>query len=105
MRELMEVGTCPKCGLSIMAYKTNSYKRFAKCEECGTSYPLPKRGSLEYSALVCPETQYPILIVNRKNQEAYFWADRPCFTCTKYDKCQPIKELIAEFKELEVYGY
>ena len=101
----MEVGICPKCGCSIMAYKTNNYKRFAKCPMCEVSYPLPKRGSLDYSALECPESGFPILIVQKRDQKAYFWADRPCFTCTKFDKCQPIKELIQEFEELEVHGY
>ena len=49
--------------------------------------------------------EFPILIVDRKEQKAYFWADQPCFNCIAFDKCQPIKDLIAEFKELEVYGY
>jgi hypothetical protein len=105
MRKLSEIGTCPNCQCSITIFKTRNYKRFAKCEICGTSYPLPKRGKIHNSALICPLHGYPILIIEQNNTPAYFWADRPCFSCTKYDGCQPIKELISEFTELKVYGY
>jgi len=105
MRELEELGICPKCGCSIISYKTSNYKRFAKCEECGLSYPLPKRGKISISALDCPLGKFPILIIEKKNHKAYFWTDKPCFTCTAIDNCVPIKELIQEFTEMEVYGY
>ncbi|MFX1411172.1 MAG: hypothetical protein ACFFA6_12535 [Promethearchaeota archaeon] len=100
-----EIGACPHCECSITIYKTQSYKRFAKCEVCGVSYPLPKRGKLNNSALKCSKNGFPILIVEKINQPAYFWSDQPCFTCVNYDTCQEIKELIFEFKELKVYGY
>jgi len=105
MRKISEIGTCPKCQCSITIFKTKNYKRFAKCEICGTSYPLPKRGSISNSALICPLNKYPILIIERASMPAYFWSDHPCFSCTKYDGCQPIKELISEFTVLKVYGY
>jgi len=105
MRKLDEIGECPKCQCSISIYKTNNYKRFAKCENCGQSYALPKRGSLSNSALICPRNKFPILIIEKRDQKAYFWSDQPCFSCVSYDKCEEIKELISEFKELEVYGY
>ena len=41
----------------------------------------------------------------KANQKAYFWTDSPCFSCVAYDKCQEIEDLMAEFKELKVYGY
>ena len=105
MRKLDEIGECPKCQCSISIYKTQQYKRFAKCEVCGLSYALPKRGSISNSALICPRKNFPLLIVERKEQRAYFWADQPCFSCVSYDKCERIKELITEFEELQVYGY
>jgi uncharacterized protein YbaR (Trm112 family) len=105
MRKLIEIGTCPKCQGELTVYKTKNYKRFVKCEFCGISYALPKRGSLNNSALECPRNGFPILIVDRKNHPAYFWSDHPCFQCTKYDTCVPIKDLLLEFKELKVYGY
>jgi len=105
MRKLDEIGECPKCQCSISIYKTNNYKRFAKCENCGQSYALPKRGSLSNSALICPRNKFPILIIEKRDQKAYFWSDQPCFSCVSYDKCEEIKELVSEFKELEVYGY
>ncbi len=105
MKRLTEIGFCPKCDFPISIFKTSNYKRFAMCDGCGISYPLPKAGSINNSAMNCPSSKYPILIVEKKEQKAYFWADKPCFTCSKSDKCQPIKDLILEFTELKVYGY
>ena len=105
MRKIEEIGICPNCSCSISIYKTNNYKRFAKCEICGLSYPLPKRGTINNSALICPRRDFPILIIEKKDQKAYFWADGPCFSCVESDRCKPIKELISEFTELKVYGY
>jgi len=105
MRKIEEIGTCPGCGCSISSFKTGNYKRFAKCEVCDMSYALPKSGSLSNSALICPQSKFPILIVEKKDQKAYFWADGPCFSCIEFDRCSPIKELIEEFTELKVYGY
>ena len=105
MKQLDEIGTCPKCDFPIYIYKTNQYKRFAKCEGCGTSYPLPKRGILSISALECPLRKFPILIVSKEGQKSYFWADQPCFNCLDREKCQPVNLLVKEFTELEVNGY
>ncbi len=105
MRELEEIGDCPQCGCTLMMYKTSNYKRFVKCEVCGNSYPVPKSGSIHSSALLCPLRKYPILIIQKENSKAYFWTDRPCFSCTHYDKCQEVTSLIQEFSQLEVYGY
>jgi len=105
MRKLEEIGECVNCQCSLNIYKTNNYKRFVKCEVCGLSYPLPKRGSLSTSALTCPKRGFPVLIVSRKDQKSYFWADQPCFNCIAFDSCEVVQALIAEFKELEVNGY
>ncbi|MBD3212367.1 MAG: hypothetical protein GF311_07150 [Candidatus Lokiarchaeota archaeon] len=105
MREIEEIGDCPKCKCSIMMYKTSSYKRFAKCEICGDSYPLPKRGRIEETGEKCPEHRYPILIIQKGSNKAYFWTDRPCFTCKHADTCIEIIKLQTEFKDLKVYGY
>ena len=105
MRKIDEIGICPNCDCTISIFKTQNYKRFAKCEICELSYALPKRGSISNSALLCPQSNFPLLIIDRKSQPAYFWTDQPCFSCVKYDKCVRVKELISEFKELQVYGY
>lgn len=105
MRILEEIGQCPNCGCSLEIFKTSNYKRFVKCEGCGTSYALPKKGKLSNSALECPKSKVPLLIVERLTQPAYFWSDQPCFSCINYDHCEVIKELVKEFKELKVYGY
>lgn len=105
MRKIEEIGTCPQCGCSISMFKTNNYKRFAKCEVCGMSYSLPKRGKISNSGLICNREKVPILIVEKPDQKAYFWADKPCFTCIDTDKCERTRELTTEFKDLQVYGY
>ena len=105
MRKLKEIGTCPNCDCSLTLYKTSNYKRFVKCEICGLSYAVPKRGSISNSLLQCPRHKVPILIIEKPDQKAYFWADQPCFGCVASDKCERIEELVSEFKELKVYGY
>jgi len=105
MKELQEVGTCPSCECSLIMYKTTNYKRFIKCDVCGLSYALPKKGKISNSALDCPKSHFPLLVIERLNQSAYFWTDQPCFSCIDYDRCIVLKSLIKEFKELRVYGY
>ena len=105
MRVLFEIGECP-CGLSIMAFKTSNHKRFAKCEDCGFFYSLPKAGSIEHSGLKCPKTNIPVLIIKPSNhsrikKKAYLWAEGPCFTCTEQDKCEVHKDMLEEFIENE----
>lgn len=103
--KLQEIGTCPNCKCSLMIYKTSNYKRFVKCDVCGLSYALPKKGRISNSALECPKNLFPLLIIEHPNQRAYFWTDQPCFSCIKFDQCKVIQSLIKEFKELSVYGY
>ena len=105
MKAIDEIGTCPFCDFSLIMYKTNSYKRFVKCDFCGVSYPLPKRGKISNSALTCPKSDFPVLIVSLPNQKSYFYADQPCFNCIQFDKCEVVNMLVAEFKELKVNGY
>ncbi|TXT58884.1 MAG: hypothetical protein BAJALOKI1v1_1530003 [Promethearchaeota archaeon] len=107
MKKIEEIGECPKCGCALIMYRTSNKKRFAKCDcdECQTSYAVPKWGKIHSSALLCPVHNFPILIVQKSGTKAYFWTDRPCFTCTNYDKCEPIQSLEKEFTELEVYGF
>ncbi|MFX1268412.1 MAG: hypothetical protein ACFFAK_10680 [Promethearchaeota archaeon] len=105
MKKLEEIGICPKCKCSLTMYKTSNYKRFVKCEICKISYPLPKKGKISNSAMNCPRNNFPILIIERPYQPAYFWTDKPCFSCIDYDRCVIIHGLKSEFKELEVYGY
>lgn len=105
MKPVEEIGNCPNCECSLIMYKTKNYKRFIKCDVCELSYPLPKRGKISSSALTCPKTSFPILIIEKPNQKAYFWSDQPCFSCIAFDKCTVIQELTTEFREMQVYGY
>ncbi|MFX1356696.1 MAG: hypothetical protein ACFFA8_05365 [Promethearchaeota archaeon] len=105
MKQIDEIGICPNCECSLIVYKTNNYKRFVKCDVCETSYPLPKRGKIINSALTCPKTSFPLLIIEKPHQKPYFWSDQPCFSCIAYDKCELVQELTNEFKNMKVYGY
>lgn len=105
MKEIKEIGVCPNCDCELIMFKTNNYRRFVKCGICGMSYSLPKRGAISNSAITCPRSRLPILIVEKDQQKAYFWTDQPCFSCIAFDKCKAIEELVNEFKELEVCGY
>lgn len=105
MRQLEEIGICPQCQCSLFMYKTNNHKRFAKCEICGYSFALPKRGKISNSTLICEKKQLSVLLVTRPKHKAYFWTDSPCFTCSNQDKCEVVNGLISEFEENEVYGY
>lgn len=105
-------GICPKCNFGELEQlkSKNSYGRYIKCdnEECGKSYPIPKAGIIEYTALKCPVSKYPILMVTKNgSKKPYFWVDKPHFTCKEFVKgnCQPIKDLEKEFIELGVNGY
>ena len=53
----------------------------------------------------CHTTKHPIFIIEKKDMKAYFWAEKPCFTCKEFDKCEEIESLKEEFIGLEVYGY
>ena len=106
-------------------YKTKQYKRYAKCDnpDCpgvngnngGLSFPLPKRGRIIPTALLCPITLSPILTVaksthSKRMHKAYWWtAKGPCFTCKYFQSkalpCKPIKELKVEFATDELYGW
>ena len=105
MKKVEEIGICPNCGCSIFIFKTKNYKRFAKCEICGFSYALPKSGKISNSSEICPKRKLPVLIINKKDQKAYFWSDGPCFTCIDYDKCNIIKEMKLEFEQIGEYGF
>jgi len=100
MKKIEEIGECPNCDCSMYIYKTSNYKRFVKCEICGYSYPLPKSGVISNSAMLCPQKRVPILIVEKKDQKAYFWADCPCFTCISVDKCEEFSGIAHQSKYL-----
>ena len=105
MRKIKEIGTCPNCDCTLTLFKTSNYKRFVKCEICGLSYAVPKRGIISNSLLQCPKHKVPILIIEKPDQKVYFWADQACFGCVAVDNCERIEELVSEFKDLKVYGY
>ena len=59
------LGTCPACGadLKVITSKTTS-KRFVGCSnypKCKTSYPLPQKGTINFSPETCTECGAPML--------------------------------------------
>jgi ssDNA-binding Zn-finger/Zn-ribbon topoisomerase 1 len=114
MKIIDYTGECPECGEVLNIIKTNQFKRYAQCDnpDCNISYGLPKKGKITRSGYCCPETQFPILIIEQVGKNigtAYFWTDKPCFTCRKFDSksdaCNETKELIEEFTENGEYGF
>ncbi len=105
MKKIEEIGTCPICESILFLYKTSNYKRFVKCEACGISYPVPKRGKIEISGLNCPKSNMPLLIIEKKEGKSYFWAAEPCFNCLTRSSCESVQLLIKEFEELNIHGY
>ena len=106
------IGECPVCGDELYIFKTKSYKRLIKCinEECdpATIYPVPQRGKLECTGLICPKHHLPILAVvpnvklhtgkyQQQRKKTYFWTKGPCFTCKQQSKCAQLLELQDEY--------
>ena len=68
----VEVGVCHACAEAgrtgkLIAHKSErTGKRFIRCtnyDDCGTSYPLPQRGTLEATGEECPDCGAPMVIV------------------------------------------
>ncbi|MHA1821292.1 MAG: hypothetical protein ACTSU2_13065 [Promethearchaeota archaeon] len=100
MYALKSVGECPRCGDDLILYRTQNRKRLVKCDnpECGLIYGIPKAGKIEATFEKCPETHLPILFIQKKNSDHfYFWTDGPCFNCRKGNSCKPLMELREEY--------
>lgn len=102
MRSVLSIGDCPECKDELVMYRSRARNRFIKCEnpDCEFSYPIPKYGKVETTFLKCPETNLPLLMITKKNQNVvYFWTTKPCFTCSRGSSCEPVNELREEFCE------
>ena len=104
------IGDCPKCGDDLVMLHTPSHKRIAKClnDQCKEIYALPRRGSIRLSGEVCPLTHHPVLIIipnlhvnetrfHLQYQQAYTWAQGPCFTCPKFSSCAIVQMIKEEY--------
>lgn len=104
------VGECPQCGDELYVFRTYSYKRFAKCinPDCQYSYPLPSKGSIEETGVCCPQSAVQILAIipnirltrgryQAQENQTYFWANRPCFTCPSRNQCANWKEVKEDY--------
>ncbi len=69
----LKVGECKACAEAgrqgdLIAHKSErTGKRFIRCtnyDDCGTSYPLPQRGTLEATGESCPDCGAPMVVVS-----------------------------------------
>ncbi|HMF29887.1 MAG TPA: hypothetical protein VKK79_00620 [Candidatus Lokiarchaeia archaeon] len=99
------LGTCPQCGDEVYWYKAKSSRgRYCRCVNptCKFSGPLPKKGRLESTGMVCDT--YPGVLVgvesnatdNPADARRYFWQAgpeaRPCVTCRNHATCAAITD-------------
>ncbi len=123
----MNLGDCPFCGDEVFVFRTQSRSRVAKCinEDCPVNfaYGVPKKGTLEQTALFCPKlilslkgvspqpgAQIQLLAVvpnqyikrgtfRSQTKKTFFWTRGPCFTCSLRSKCKALAEAKEEFLE------
>ena len=114
------VADCPKCGEELYLFITDSKKRYIKCLGCGFSYPIPRKGKVEFTAMDCPLDNTPIIAIMKyirvpgssgtwmhggikmdeyilDKEHSYFYTTRPCYSCPKFDVCEPLQELRDEY--------
>jgi DNA topoisomerase I len=67
------VGTCAKCeeegrdGQLTVRKSPRTLKRFIRCtnyDECGVSYPLPQKGTIEATGETCDPCKAPVVVVH-----------------------------------------
>jgi ssDNA-binding Zn-finger/Zn-ribbon topoisomerase 1 len=107
MKKLQDAGNCPKCGDTLILYKSSSNSRFIMCndEECHFSYPIPRAGSIEITGAECPELELPVLFINKPaSKSKYCWVKEPCFACRKCSSCGVYKDLKEEY-DIKVPAY
>jgi len=68
------VGSCPKCGKSLMVRVSKKGKRFVGCTgypECKNTYSLPQQGGLTMTTKQCDACNTPIVQVKMKGRRAW----------------------------------
>jgi len=68
------VGSCPKCGKSLMVRVSKKGKRFVGCTgypECKNTYSLPQQGGLTMTTKQCDACDTPIVQVKMKGRRAW----------------------------------
>lgn len=111
MKNLQQtIGECPACGDELYVFRTYTRKRCAKCinPDCDYGIPLPARGSIEETGLLCPKEKMQILAIiphlrlkggryQAQESKIYFWVNRPCFACPQRNQCKPWKEVSEDY--------
>ena len=106
------LGECPVCGDELFVFRTRSRKRLAKCvnDDCPNPpiFGMPKSGSIEVTRERGPQKEFPLIAIvpnlrltqgryKPQTKKTYFWTNGPCFTCSKQDRCEILKELREEY--------
>jgi DNA topoisomerase-1 len=68
------VGSCPKCGKSLMVRVSKKGKRFVGCTgypECKNTYSLPQQGGLTMTTKLCDACNTPIVQVKMKGRRSW----------------------------------
>jgi len=73
-REQNTIGTCPKCGKSMIVRMSRKGKRFVGCTgypDCKNTYPIPQKGYINPTPTPCSECNAPIVRVKAKDKRGW----------------------------------
>ncbi len=75
------LGKCPSCGGDLIILRSKRGKRFVGCtgfkNGCSVTAPLPGKGSLEPTGMVCEHCGYPIIRVRFKKRRPWLLCINP----------------------------
>jgi len=67
-----KVGACPKCGMDMIIRSSRKGERFVGCTnfpKCRNAYPLPQKGSIDYTGKTCDACNTPIVMIKSKGNK------------------------------------
>lgn len=68
------VGSCPKCGKSMIVRFSRKGKRFVGCTgfpDCKNTYPIPQKGYINPTSKACSNCNAPVVRVKAKGKKAW----------------------------------
>ena len=67
-------GICPKCGKNLILIISRNKKRFIGCTgypTCKNTYPLPQKGFISKTDMICESCKTPIIMVRTKGKKPW----------------------------------
>ncbi|MFE3845976.1 DNA topoisomerase I [Thermoplasmatota archaeon] len=67
-------GVCPKCGKNLILIISRNKKRFIGCTgypTCKNTYPLPQKGFISKTDMICESCKTPIIMVRTKGKKPW----------------------------------